>query len=287
MYPLLKDRILRSAKSAHVSSPQPSQPVRPEKYKKWTEERLKLAYDAVLNEELSIREAADAFDVSKSTLHDRVSGRVPFGKFSGSVRYLSDAEEMNLIKFIKQSGKIGAAKSKADVISIISIVQRVVDAKDMKVKVTSGWWESFKRRHKNEVSLRKAEPISYARLVANDPDIINNYFDYLEDTLQENDLLDKPCQIFNFDESGFALSPASPKVVVKGAKHPYTVNSGTKAQITVLSCCSAGGTNIPPLIVLATKTLNPKMAIGEVPGTVYSSSDNGWMTTGILDEWFA
>ncbi len=139
-----------------MSSPQPSQPVRPEKYKKWTEERLKLAYDAVLNEELSIREAADAFDVSKSTLHDRVSGRVPFGKFSGSVRYLSDAEEMNLIKFIKQSAKIGAAKSKADVISIISIVQRVVDAKDMKVKVTSGWWESFKRRHKNEVSLRKA-----------------------------------------------------------------------------------------------------------------------------------
>ncbi len=100
--------------------------------------------------------------------------------------------------------------------------------------------------------------------------------------------MDKPYQIFNFDESGFALSPAPPKVVaVKGAKHPYTVNSGTKAQITVLSCCSAGGTNIPPLIVLATKTLNPKMAIGEVPGTVYSSSDNGWMTTGILDEWFA
>ena len=94
MYPLLKDRILRSAKSAHVSSPQPSQPVRPEKYKKWTEERLKLAYDAVLNEELSIREAADAFDVPKSTLHDRVSGRVPFVKLSGSVRYLSDAEEM-------------------------------------------------------------------------------------------------------------------------------------------------------------------------------------------------
>ncbi len=91
MYPLLKDRILRSSKSAHVSSPQPSQP---EKYKKCTQERLKLAYDAVLNEELSIREAADAFDVPKSTLHDRVSGRVPFGKLSGSVRYLSDAEEM-------------------------------------------------------------------------------------------------------------------------------------------------------------------------------------------------
>ncbi len=94
-------------------------------------------------------------------------------------------------------------------------------------------------RHKNEVSLRKAEPIS---------NIINNYFNYLEDTLQENDLLDKPCQ------SGFALSPAV--VALKGAKHPYTVNSGTKAQITVLSCCSAGGT---PLIVLATKTLNPQL----------------------------
>ena len=283
MYPQLKDRILRcsSFTSTHAS-PKHVQPSRPTKYKRWTEERLRLAYDAVLKESLSVREAADAFDVPKSTLHDRISGRVHFGKLSGQSRYLSDLEASELIK---QSAKIGAAKSKADV---IAIVQKVVDKKGLKVKVTNGWWESFKRRHPKQVTLRMAEPISYARLVANNPEVIDKYFDYLEESLEENGLIDKPCQIFNFDESGFALSPAPPKVVtVKGDKHPYTVNSGKKGQITVLSCCSAGGTTIPPLLVLDTKTLNPKVADGEVSGTVYASSESGWMTSNILDEWFA
>ena len=280
-YPPLKDRFLRSTGSH--SSPRPLPPARPTKYKHWTEERLRLAYEAVSNEKLSVREAADAFDVPKSTLHDRISGRVPFGKLSGPSRYLSDLEEAEIINFLKHSAKFGAAKSKAEV---IAIVQRVVEKKGKNVKITNGWWESFSRRHK-EVTLHKVEPITYARLVANNEEIINKYFDYLEETIEENDLVDKPCQIFNFDESGFPLSPPPPKVVtVKGDKHPYAAKGG-KGQITVLSCCSAGGATIPPLIVVDTKTLNPKMGIGEVPGTVYASSDSGWMTSRILDEWFS
>ena len=284
-YPPLKDRIFLPPRSPHTS---PRRLVtcssRPTKYKKWTEEHLKLAYDVVQRKEMSVREAAESFDIPKSTLHDRVSGRVPFGKLSGQSRYLSDLEESELINFLKQCSKIGAAKSKADV---LAIVQRVVDKKGLKVKVTNGWWESFKRRHPKEITLRTAEPISYARLVSTNQEVIDKYFDYLEETLQENDLNDKPCQIFNFDESGFALSPAPPKVVtVKGDKHPYAVNSGKKKQITVLSACSAGGTNIPPIVVLDTKTLNTKVSEGEVPGTGYAFSENGWMTKRILDEWF-
>ena len=65
-YPPLKDRFLRSTGSH--SSPQPLPPARPTKYKHWTEERLRLAYEAVSNEKLSVREAADAFDVRQSCL---------------------------------------------------------------------------------------------------------------------------------------------------------------------------------------------------------------------------
>ncbi len=117
-YPLLKDRFLRSTISDSCSSPIPAQKPRPVKYKKWTEEHLKLAYEAVIKGELSIREA---YNVPKSTLHDRLTGKVPFGKLSGQLRYLSDSEEAELINFLKQS-----AKSKADV---IAIVQRVVNQK--------------------------------------------------------------------------------------------------------------------------------------------------------------
>ena len=38
-----------------------------------------------------------------------------------------------------------------------------------------------------------------------DSGIINRYFDLLEQTLLENDLIDKPSQIFNCDEFGLSL----------------------------------------------------------------------------------
>lgn len=36
------------------------------------------------------------------------------------------------------------------------------------------------------------EPLSYARLVCSSPDILDKYYDLLENTLEENNLMDKP-----------------------------------------------------------------------------------------------
>ena len=86
--------------------------------------------------------------------------------------------------------------------------------------------------------------------MASDPEIINNYYDLLECTLCDNDLMDKPPQIFNFDEMGMPLDPTPPLIVARrGQKHPSTVGSGDKSQITVLSCCSAFGYALPPFVI--------------------------------------
>ena len=76
--------------------------------------------------------------------------------------------------------------------------------KGLKVHVTHGWWEGFRRRHP-EVALRTAAPLSYARAVASNPDIIDAYYDLLECIFVDNDLLDKPSQIFNLDETGISI----------------------------------------------------------------------------------
>ena len=74
-----------------------------------------------------------------------------------------------------------------------------MSARDSKVEVTSGWWDSFRARHP-EVTLRHAEPLSHARAAASSPDIINRYFDLLEDVIKVNGLSKRPGQIFNCDE---------------------------------------------------------------------------------------
>ena len=124
--------------------------------------------------------------------------------------------------------------------------------------------------------------MAYACAVCSWPEIFYHYYDLLEQTL-EHDLADKPNHVFNLDESGMSLDPCPPKIIaVKGIKHPTSITTGDKTQITTFACCSAAGYVIPRLVVFDRKTLKPEMTTGEVPGTMYGLSSNGWMDENCL-----
>ena len=66
-----------------------------------------------------------------------------------------------------------------------------------------------------------------------DKEALDNYFILLKSILDEHDLLDKPGQIYNVDESGIPLDHRSPRVVTKrGHKKVRYATSGNKSQIT-------------------------------------------------------
>lgn len=222
-FPPLKERIFRSSQPLAIPGAVPKG--RPDRYKLWNKDNLELAYQSYMRKEFTLRQASEAYDVPKSTLHDRVTGKVPFDKNSGPEKYLTDAEEAELVNFIVECAKLGYARSRKDV---LALVQEVVRSKGKEAVVTGGWWESFKRRHPN-ITLRSAESLTYARAVASDPAILDRYYDLLERTLIENDLIDKPCQVYNCDETGIPLAPKPVKVVTtKNDKHPYSTVAGDK-----------------------------------------------------------
>ena len=103
---------------------------------------------------------------------------------SGWKKLLTDEEEASLIEFLVGCASIGHAKSRSDV---QAIAQQIARTHDPHVEVTKGWWDSFRKRHP-EMMLRHAEPLSYARACANNPEVIGKYFDLLEDTLKVNGL---------------------------------------------------------------------------------------------------
>ena len=94
----------------------------------------------------------------------------------------------------------------------LNLTRTVFIIKGLKVKVSNGWWEPFLRCHK-DFGLRSAERLSHARMLASVPGVLDNYFALLEDTLVKNDLLHKPCMIFNVDETGMPLDLPSLKIV--------------------------------------------------------------------------
>lgn len=156
----------------------------PPVYENYGKENIERAYEAIKLGS-SVRRAALQYSVPKSTLSDRVTGKVKFGSHSGPPRYLTDAEEQELTSFIVRCASIGCAKTKKE---FISIVELILASKGKQVIISNGWWESFKKRHP-ELTLRTAEKLSYSRLVVTDQNIMNNYFDLLERTLIDNGFL--------------------------------------------------------------------------------------------------
>ena len=256
---------------------------RPESYRRWSIETLQRACLEVQEGTMSIRRASEEYNIPRSTIHDYVTGKVTFGAKSGPPAYLTPSEEEELISFLTGMNSLGYSRT---IKEVVAIVQGIVNEKRIKATVTSSWFKSFKSRHPQFV-LRIPEPLTHSRINGACDSIIDNYFDLLEKTINEAELNERPCQIFNFDESGFPLNPKPPKVVaLKGSKHPSTVVSSERSQITVLACCSAGGNYIPPLVIFDRKTLKPELTRGEVPGTMYGLTDNGWINTEVLEHWF-
>ena len=64
--------------------------------------------------------------------------------------------------------------------------------------------------------LRKGDHTAMVRLdVMKDREVLENYFSLLKSTLEENDLAEKPSQIYNVDESGAPLDHQLPYVLTK------------------------------------------------------------------------
>lgn len=114
----LKDRIFVSRKSKitpllMLSSGRPSQ------YKNYEEDNMDRAYKSVIEETMSIHRATEKYGILKSTLYDRVSGKVLLGSKSGSQRYLDSTEELELVNFPDHCASFGHSKSKAEVIQSV------------------------------------------------------------------------------------------------------------------------------------------------------------------------
>ena len=134
------------------------------------------------------------------------------------------------------------------------------------------------------LSLRTAVPLSLARAMATDGGVLDKYF---ENCLTQNVIFDKPGAIFNCDETGLPLNPKCAKVVQRvGTKNSSFVTGGDKSQVTVLACTSAAGYTIPPFVIFDRQSLNPSMTKGEVPGTLYGLSHNGWINSELFFHWF-
>ena len=254
------------------------------KRKLWTDESMCAAIEAVKGG-TSIYRAAIEHGVPRMTLQNRISGRVVHGKKSGPKPYLTSTEEKEVADFLVQTAKAGYGRSRKQIMQIAEKAARDKKLLAADKTISNGWFCRFMGRQP-QLALRKGDPIANVRLENTTKEVMKEYFELLKTTLTENNLLDKPSQLYNVDETGIPLDHKPPKLVAhKGQKKVRSKTSGNKSQITVIACVNATGQTIPPFVIFDAKMLNVDWTKGEVPGTRYGMSAKGWVDTYLFKKW--
>ena len=96
-------------------------------------------------------------------------------------------------------------------------------------------------------------------------------------------------QIFNCDETGVGIVHKPGKVIAElGRRNVHSVTSAERGKIhTVLSCVSASGYTLPPMIVYPRKKSVPEKCREEaMPNTLFTNSANGWINGDLFLLWF-
>ena len=188
---------------------------RPKTLRQWSDQSMVGAMEAVQEGRMGVNRAALEFGIPRTTLKDRISGRVVHGSKSGPKPYLTYEEEKEMVDFLITCSKMGYGKTRNEV---LKIVEAAMQKKGREGKVSQGWWIRFCERWPS-LRLRKGDSFPVARDKVTNWDVFENYFKLLKETLEKNGLMDKPAQLYNCDESGMPLEHKLPKTIaLKGTK---------------------------------------------------------------------
>ena len=117
-------------------------------------------------------------------------------------------------------------------------------------KAGRGWFEGFRARHPT-LTIRTPQPLSYCRARCANMDTINDFFGKLGAIYGRLNLISKPMQVYNADETGVSVVHKPGKVVAElGRHHVYSLTSAERGKThTILCCISASGSYLPPFMI--------------------------------------
>ena len=253
----------------------------------WKSEHLEMAITEVQEGNISVRKASEKYGVPKSTIYDHASLKVKeVTSRPGPSPVLKKEEEEELVQWTIKMAEVGYGQCKQQV---CIMVKKLLDENGRPNPFTDNypgkdWWNAFLKRHP-EIRLRTPQAIETYRAKACTPSVMNKWYTDYEQFLLVHNLIDKPHNIWNCDESGFSFCPKSGKVLAPyGTKTVYHVSSG-KGQITTLVCISAAGGIIPPMHVFPGVRFSYNPMEGCIEGAYFGKSENGWMTQELFYGW--
>jgi len=211
-------------------------------------------YDIKVNH-LSVRKAADKFDLSYSFVQRRVSGSVEVEARHGTGTVFTDSEERQFAEYLSEMAKRGMGLRPGE---FLDLIQEIVSKEGRNTPFKNGrpsydWYRHFMSRHKDILGLRHEVLLESSRAKLTKTKLDDWYSSYRY-FVNEKDLLNKPERIWNADESRFNLGSIAGKVIGPSrgtfpSQIPHLAGSSSKARLTVMFCASASGSIMSPFYV--------------------------------------
>ncbi|XP_052260545.1 uncharacterized protein LOC127864686 isoform X1 [Dreissena polymorpha] len=253
--------------------------------------QMQRAVSAVRQHKMKIRVAAREFNVPRSTLSDHVHGRVGETR-PGPVSLLNDEEEGALVSYLLYMADHGFPmtrnRTRVYIREIIKQGGRTYPYKVSENGPSDEWFRKLFARHP-ELQERTPESLDPARSSMSREDVIYPFFDFLDKTLTQYGVKDKPSQIFNCDETGWSGKEKAKGKVITG-KREHTINrkvmGGGGNHITAHLCVCADGRFLPTMIIFKGSLPHTRFTDG-VPDTwLYGSSSTGYIDHELFQTWF-
>ena len=174
----------------------------------------------------------------------------------GPATILSDEEEDLLCEYIINIADMGYGLTREDVQRLACKIAEKTGRKHpfKDGKAGRGWFDGFKARHP-KLSFHTPQSVSFARAVSANEYLVSVFFAKLGSIYGRLNLITKPMQVYNADETGVSIVHKMGKVLAHlGRRHVYSVVSGEKGKPhTILTCVSASGVVLLPMMVYPRK----------------------------------
>lgn len=239
--------------------------------------RLALAIKAYNLEQFnSLRSCAAAYDILLNTLIRRVRGGSSRARLAESRRNLTNEEADSLVRWVLDLANQGHPVRFNHIRFMANQLLSVRCSLDS--KVGKNWVGRFVKQ-RPELRTQRYRKYAYQRALCEDPKKVREWFDLVRNMIRKYGV--PPSDVWNFDESGFAMGVLGSSLVVTGVENTTkqaSIQAGNREWVTTIDAISAEGESIPPMFIFKGKVhqstwYNPEWF---EPDWTVGLSETGW-----------
>ncbi|EED14100.1 pogo transposable element, putative [Talaromyces stipitatus ATCC 10500] len=229
-----------------------------------------------------VAQAARIYEIPRTTLQDRLNGIQQRSLVRANSHKLTQYEEESLVKWVLDLDRRGLPPRH----SLVREMANYILSQHGKPQVGKNWITKLIKR-RPEIDSKFARKYNYERAKCEDPKIIQEHFDCVQAAISEYGIL--PEDIFNFDETGFAMGLCATAKVITGSDRyaqPKLLQPGNREWVTAIEATNSTGWAVPSYVIFKAKKNVREGWFDDLPDDWrINISDNGWTTDQIGLEW--